>query len=415
MKQNLTRNLFTVLEGERFPSDSAVEIVERKGLGHPDTLADGLAEVISIAYSRYTLQEFGAILHHQVDKLVIRGGEWYTDFGAAEFVAPIKVIVNGRFSLAFGGQPIPVREIVEKEVSSRLRQIFPSIDPSREIAFVHTYNDVSSTKCWYRPRNLDDLPDRHARWANDTSVVVAYWPLTLTERLAILCENFFYTGPFKPRYRPIGQDIKVMILRHGARLRVTLCLPFISVYTPDRDCYEEQQLIIHRELKSMLQTQIPSDHSLEVFINTQDNNAFRDHPYLTPFGSCIGIGEEGVVGRGNNLLGVIPSYRPYSMEAPYGKNPTYHTGRVFGVLGPRIAKSIHELTQQMTAVSILTLNGTGLTPPFAMNIHLDGHFEQPILEREVTQLLDSHDYLGEILDGGLVPRSWGHFDARVPQ
>ncbi|MET7278839.1 methionine adenosyltransferase [Kribbella sp. NPDC005582] len=44
-------------------------IVERKGIGHPDTLADHLAERLSRAYSRYTLDHFGAVLHHNFDKL----------------------------------------------------------------------------------------------------------------------------------------------------------------------------------------------------------------------------------------------------------------------------------------------------------------------------------------------------------
>ncbi|MEM7826325.1 MAG: methionine adenosyltransferase, partial [Candidatus Aenigmatarchaeota archaeon] len=44
-----------------------IEIVERKGIGHPDTLADALAENLSVAYSNYTLQQFGLILHHNFD------------------------------------------------------------------------------------------------------------------------------------------------------------------------------------------------------------------------------------------------------------------------------------------------------------------------------------------------------------
>ena len=56
------------------PADRPVEIVERKGLGHPDTLADALAERMSVAYSRHCLERFGAVLHHNLDKLYLRGG-----------------------------------------------------------------------------------------------------------------------------------------------------------------------------------------------------------------------------------------------------------------------------------------------------------------------------------------------------
>ncbi len=111
---------FSVHKTQTFPQNLPVELVERKGLGHPDTLADSLAESISIAYSNYTLEQFGVVLHHQVDQLLIRGGEWSVGFGYSEFVQPIKVIINGRFSLKFGDQSIPVQEIVENAVVERL-------------------------------------------------------------------------------------------------------------------------------------------------------------------------------------------------------------------------------------------------------------------------------------------------------
>ena len=53
--------------------NSVFEIVERKGLGHPDSLADGLANAISVSYSKHCLKNFGYVLHHNVDKLYIGG------------------------------------------------------------------------------------------------------------------------------------------------------------------------------------------------------------------------------------------------------------------------------------------------------------------------------------------------------
>jgi S-adenosylmethionine synthetase len=44
--------------------DDPVEIVERKGLGHPDTICDALAESLSRALCREYRTRFGAILHH---------------------------------------------------------------------------------------------------------------------------------------------------------------------------------------------------------------------------------------------------------------------------------------------------------------------------------------------------------------
>ncbi len=51
-----------------------VEIVERKGIGHPDTMCDALAEELSRTLCRYYLDNFGLVLHHNVDKALLRGG-----------------------------------------------------------------------------------------------------------------------------------------------------------------------------------------------------------------------------------------------------------------------------------------------------------------------------------------------------
>jgi len=85
------------------PEAGQLEIVERKGLGHPDTLADGLTEAVSTAYSKHCLNKFGVVLHHNIDKLYIGGGLFVSDFGCYDFQRPIQVMVNGRMSDSFGG------------------------------------------------------------------------------------------------------------------------------------------------------------------------------------------------------------------------------------------------------------------------------------------------------------------------
>ena len=46
-----------------------VEVVERKGIGHPDSLADILAESFSNDYSLYCLENFGTVLNYWFDKV----------------------------------------------------------------------------------------------------------------------------------------------------------------------------------------------------------------------------------------------------------------------------------------------------------------------------------------------------------
>ncbi|MFD6149352.1 methionine adenosyltransferase [Streptomyces sp. NPDC060243] len=118
----------------------ATTIVERKGLGHPDTLADHLAERLSRAYSRYTVQHFGAVLHHNFDKLALLGGASEVRYGAGQMTSPVRVLVNGRAAPLCGGEPIPVEDIVEAEVRAFFAERLPEVSAHLDIVFNITSN-----------------------------------------------------------------------------------------------------------------------------------------------------------------------------------------------------------------------------------------------------------------------------------
>ena len=77
-------------------------------MGHPDTLSDALAETLSVNYSNYTLQKYGAVLHHNFDKVGLLGGASHVVFGKGFLTKPIRVLLNGRASTKFGNEGIPV-------------------------------------------------------------------------------------------------------------------------------------------------------------------------------------------------------------------------------------------------------------------------------------------------------------------
>ena len=103
-------HIFISRENEIQPRDH--EFLERKGVGHPDTLADALAEFLSSQYSLYCLKEFGIILHHNFDKVGLLGGASYVSFGRGYMTSPIRVLLNCRVSKQFGNKVIPLRELL---------------------------------------------------------------------------------------------------------------------------------------------------------------------------------------------------------------------------------------------------------------------------------------------------------------
>ena len=73
-----------------------MEMVERKGKGHPDVLCDKAAEELSVALSTFYVQRYGRVLHHNVDKCVLVGGQSTATFGGGEVVEPIYLLLVGR-------------------------------------------------------------------------------------------------------------------------------------------------------------------------------------------------------------------------------------------------------------------------------------------------------------------------------
>ena len=61
--------------------EQPMEICERKGLGHPDTICDLIMNQVSVDLSKEYLRQFGTILHHNLDKGLISAGGSEVAFG----------------------------------------------------------------------------------------------------------------------------------------------------------------------------------------------------------------------------------------------------------------------------------------------------------------------------------------------
>src|SRR5690242_6868634 len=105
-------------------SDLEVEIVERKGIGHPDSIIDGACEAVSIGLSKYYLDNFDVIFHHNVDKGLLVGGTSQVAFGGGRVIDPIFILIAGRATdvVPFKGKSerVPVEEISKEAISNHL-------------------------------------------------------------------------------------------------------------------------------------------------------------------------------------------------------------------------------------------------------------------------------------------------------
>ena len=310
------------------PASLPVEIVERKGLGHPDTICDALAENLSVALSRFYLERFGAILHHNVDKGLLWGGAARPAFGAGEVIAPIEITLAGRATAEFQGVKIPVEDIAVEASRRWLRENLRHLDAERHVR-VH-------------PRIRPTSPDLAALFlrqgragaplANDTSLAVGYAPLDALETAVLAVERRLNAPEVKAAYPEIGEDVKVMGTRSGSRIALTVACALVVRHVADLEDYRRKKAHI-RELA------LAAAPGAEVAVNTADGDT-PESVYLTVTGLSAEAGDDGEVGRGNRVNGLITPYRPMSLEAAAGKNPATHVGKLYNVLAHRVARAL---------------------------------------------------------------------------
>lgn len=368
------------------------EVVERKGAGHPDTIADALSESLSVAYSRYTLEHFGAILHHNFDKLSVLGGTTEVDFGEGKLTSPIRVILNGRASVRFADETIPARDLLETEVRRFFLTLFGDhINPGRDLEmhwFVSSVSGPGKTKRstgsrahLFAPRSISEVKGYDRLLNNDTSMGCGYAPLSPLEKATLALEEELNSHAVKQTYPWLGTDIKVMAARAMRRCGVTVCLPQIARHVSSLDAYRENLATMRMFIEARLA--LLPDMDVALSINTRDDFA-RGDVYLTAIGSSIESGDEGIVGRGNRVHGLITPLRPINLEGACGKNPKYYTGKLYNVAALQIAERLYQETQSACEVLLVSQAGQPLVEPWQTMIRLADEFD----EKRVTQIVE---------------------------
>lgn len=367
-------NIIKMIENE-----SKYEIVERKGVGHPDTLADVLAERLSCVYSKYTQNKYGAILHHNFDKIGIMGGQISVSFNNYQFKSPIRVLINGRASTQFGSEKIDVREILENETKCFFNENFPTLDVNKDIRIIYEVSDGSSPGTvgnkslyrsrWFSPKSIADLSELQNKTCNDTSVGVAFYNHRIVEDCVYKIEHELNSQNFKQKYPWIGNDIKIMGCRvNDEMIRLTMAIPQICTKVSSLSEYKSNKDFLYSYIYKYLKSLHPN-YKYEIYINTRDSYVSNKLDlYLTGIGSSVEMGDEGFVGRGNRIGGLITPFRPYSMEGICGKNPVYHTGKMYSIAAYEISKKIYEKYQEDATISIIGQSGHNLNEPWSIFI-----------------------------------------------
>jgi S-adenosylmethionine synthetase len=385
----------------------SIEIVERKGIGHPDSICDALAEEVSVALSRFYRDRFGTILHHNVDKVLLRGGEARSAFGGGRVRRPIEIYLAGRAVRRHAGVRVPVDDIALAACRAWFGKNMHALDPERDLRI----------RCLIRPGSVD-LTELFARQrggsaplANDTSCGVGFAPLSEVER-AVLAVDAALAPPTHWKGRPaIGEDTKIMAIRRGNRLHLTVACAQVDRYVVSLEGYLANKAWLVQLIEATARMATPFDIAAEV--NAADGPS-PDSVYITVTGTSAEAGDDGEAGRGNRANGLITPHRPMTMESVAGKNPISHVGKLYNIAAGLIADAIvRELPEIASAECYLVSRiGHPIDDPQIADVRvLPREPAAPAPEEAIGGIVDRHlselaTIAEQLIAGTLVIGAW---------
>ena len=308
--------------------EQETEIVERKGIGHPDSVADGVAESVSRGLCQMYIERYGRILHHNTDEVQVVGGQSAPRFGGGVVLEPAYVLLVGRAVTQVGDERLPYRQVAVQAAHDYIESVCTNLHVDSET--------IIDCKIGQGSVDLRGLYETRKLLANDTSFGVSFAPFSETERIALETEELI-NGPLKRKLPEVGQDVKVMACRSKDRIILTVAAAMVDKFIPDKDHY----LSVKEELKDLVLSLAVKKTNREVVVdvNTADNPKAGIF-YLTVTGVSFENGDDGSVGRGNRCNGLITPYRPMSLEATAGKNQVTHVGKLYNILSYELAHRI---------------------------------------------------------------------------
>jgi len=308
--------------------EQEIELVERKGLGHPDSIADGVSESVSRALCRLYLDEFGKILHHNTDETQVVGGASEPKFGGGRVTSPIYILLVGRATTEVNGEKLPYRDVAVEAAKKYVGSVCAHIDTDSQVEF--------DCKIGQGSVDLRGVFEQKTVLSNDTSFGVGFAPLSDTERLVLESEKFL-TLKLKKKLPALGEDVKVMGYRQDEDIHLTVAAALVDSEIKDGHEYAAVCEEIHDKLAD--QAAKLTRRNVTIDVNTADDPELGRY-YLTVTGCSMEAGDDGSVGRGNRANGLITPCRPMSLEASAGKNPVNHVGKIYNLLGNLIANDI---------------------------------------------------------------------------
>jgi len=345
-------------------SEEKIEIVERKGLGHPDTICDLIVDNLSIRLSQIYKKEFGTIPHFNIDKAFLAAGSTENKFGGGKIVSPMLFVIGDRATSQVGKKKINIKKIVRDEIFSFLKKNYRFLNEKNFLIQDEIKPGSSSLQDIFSRKKEKFLP------ANDTSALVGFAPLSTLEKMVMETEKHLNNPLFKKIHPEVGEDIKVMGRREDNQYFLTIAIAFIDRFIKSEENYFYKKNQVLTLIKKYVQKKFHV--STEILINALDEKGRGiGGCYLSVFGTSADSGDSGEVGRGNRANGLISLNRAAGSEAGAGKNCVSHVGKIYNLLAFKMADEIYKKTKKRNYVWLVSQIGQSVDRPSIISVEID--------------------------------------------
>ena len=361
------------------------EIVERKGLGHPDTICDLVMNQISIDLSKLYLKETGTIQHHNMDKALLVAGQSENNFGGGKLIKPIKMILGDRATFDIKNKKLEIGDFAIQTAKEWF---------DKNLRYVNDEHIEYQVEIGVASKELRAIfENTNSFLSNDTSALVGYAPFTETESIVLRTEQYINSKQFKDKFPESGEDVKVMGFRNSNHVDLTIAMAFVDRYISSENQYFQRKDEMLQEINEFLKKTY--DMKITTRMNCLDSKGKGiSGLYMTVLGTSADSSDSGQVGRGNMASRVISPSRPAGAEATAGKNPVSHIGKIYNALSFKIANEIHDNMPNLDEVCVWMYNviGRPVNEPKAIII-------QPI-SKQIISVLEKNQ-INEIVEKNL--------------
>lgn len=368
------------------PDSFEFEVVERKFRGHPDSLADMVAKRFSQRYIQHSWEKIPELErtkfpNFSADKVTLSGASTHYKNGVVTVTKPVHALLIGKVTGQVGDISLDVDAQFEQAINDILSRALNTQDFVPHVVREHYAATLAGTdhhSGFYNPKSTQELLNilGEETVANDTVYVVAYAPLSRTEKLSIFLDSLTASAEFQTAFPEIGSDIKAMIRRRGESFDITLCLPVFPEIVIDNQRYDAVVRSAGEYLTQAIQKYLrvlnggSATPEVRLHTNTKDT---AQKKYFAVWGTALSKGDIGAVGRGNRHQGFISGIRPSTNEAVPGKNPNHFAGILYQLLAERMAYEIHKQLGLKNVIYITANNGDRLGQPHSIDVILENN------------------------------------------